>query len=116
MKDIIIKNVDDTENLRTFLDGSKRTVVILNSAAIGKGEYLPGWKWSEHAGKQTGNPSQAHIGYVLSGQMKVRSASGEEAVVVPGEAFELSPGHDAWVIGDEPCIALDFEHLKSNNK
>src|SRR5262249_24249406 len=114
MTDVISKNLHSKENLRVFLDGSKRTAVILKSAAIGLGEYLPGWKWSEHAGAQTGKKSQNHIGYILSGHMVVRAADGTEITIGPGEAFEVLPGHDAWVVGHEPCIALDFEHLGQN--
>jgi uncharacterized cupin superfamily protein len=112
MADIIKKNLDSASQSRTFLDGSKRTVVILKSVAVGRGEYLPGWKWSKHVGPQTKKSSEAHIGYVLSGQMAVGGADGEEIIVGPNEAFEVQPGHDAWVVGDKPCIALDFEHLR----
>jgi hypothetical protein len=108
MTDIISKSLDSADDTRTFLDGSSRSVVILGSVAIGRGEYLPGWRWSLHAGAQTGKSSAAHIGYVVSGKMAVRGASGQQVIVGPGEAFEVKPGHDAWVIGHEPCIALDF--------
>lgn len=109
MTNITAKNLNSAENSRTFLDGSKRSVIVLESVAIGRGEYLPGWRWSLHAGPQTGNDSEPHIGYVLSGQMVVRAASGKEVTVGPGTAFEVQSGHDAWVVGDEPCIALDFK-------
>lgn len=112
MTDVTVKNLDNSENSRTFLDGSKRTAVILKTVAIGRGEYLPGWTWSKHAGQQTGKSSEAHIGYILSGQMIVQSPDGKEDKVGPGDAFEMPPKHDAWVIGNEPCIALDFYHLK----
>lgn len=113
MEDINTKNVVGSKKSRTFLDGSRRTVVILDSVAIGRGKYLPGWRWSEHVGKQTGKSSEAHIGYVVSGQIKIKRAGGKEIVVGPDDAFEVGPGHDAWVIGDEPCVALDFENMKS---
>ncbi len=111
MTDVVAKNLEGTENLRTFGDGSMRTVVVLESAAVGRGEYLPGWKWSEHAGTQAGRDSEAHIGYILKGQMVIRGADGREVLVGPGDSFEAQPGHDAWVAGDEMCIALDFKHL-----
>ena len=101
MTDVTAKSLNSTENFRTFLDGSKRSVVILGSVAIGRGEYLPGWKWSKHAGPQTGKNSEAHIGYILSGRTVIRAANGEEVTVGPGTAFEVQPGHDAWVVGDE---------------
>jgi hypothetical protein len=112
MADITAKNLDNAENSRVFLDGSKRTVVVLQSIAIGRGEYLPGWKWSEHAGPQTGKKSEAHIGYIISGQMVIRAADRKEVKVGPGDTFEAQPGHDAWVVGNEPCVALDFSYLE----
>lgn len=109
---VAIKNPEHSENSRTFLDGSKRTVVILNTVAIGRGEYLPGWRWSKHAGAQTGKSSEAHIGYILSGYMILQSPDGKQDKVGPGDAFEMPPKHNAWVVGNEPCIALDFYTLK----
>jgi quercetin dioxygenase-like cupin family protein len=108
----LAKSLDGGDKSWTFLDGSKRAAVILESVAVGRGRYLPGWRWSSHVGKQTGRTSMAHVGYVLSGRMAVRGAHGKEITVGPGEAFEVGPGHDAWVVGDEPCVALDFEHLR----
>jgi quercetin dioxygenase-like cupin family protein len=112
MTEIVSENLDDQEKSWTFLDGSKRTAVILKSVVVGRGKYLPGWKWSEHVGKQTGKRSAAHIGYIISGQMVVKGADGKETALGPGDSFEVKPGHDAWVVGDDPCIALDFEHLR----
>ncbi|SRR5579871_2907463 len=91
-----------------FLDGSQRVVVALGATWIGRGEYQPGWRWSSHAQPLANAPSQAHVGYVVSGAMVVRSSDGNEAVIGAGEAWYSGPGHDAWVDGDEVCIALDF--------
>jgi uncharacterized cupin superfamily protein len=107
-KELIIENLLTSENKWTFIDGSERSAENLRTSFIGIGTYQPGWRWSLHVGKQTGKPSQNHIGYVLSGSFTVQSAGGEEAVVGPGDAFELTPGHDAWVNGQIPCVALDF--------
>ena len=112
MANIVAKKIDDADKSWTFLDGSERTVVVLETAIIGRGEYHPGWRWSEHAGPQAGRPSERHIGYILSGHLIVRAGSGEEVTVGPGDAFEVHPGHDAWVVGDKPCIALDFALIK----
>jgi len=112
MSDIISGNLDNKELSWDFLDGSKRTAVKLGSVFIGRGTYLPGWKWSEHTGKQTNKNSEAHIGYIISGQMTINGADGKEIIVGPGDAFEAKPGHDAWVSGDEPCVAIDFGSLK----
>ncbi|MFA6099050.1 MAG: hypothetical protein WCV50_05970 [Patescibacteria group bacterium] len=111
MENIKVKNIASAENQRTFLDGSKRSAITLDSVIIGRGEYLPGWKWSLHAGPQTGKKSAAHIGYIISGQMVVQSPDKQQVTIGPDEAFEIGPGHDAWVIGNEPCVALDFTAL-----
>jgi uncharacterized cupin superfamily protein len=107
-KEIVIKSLKLSKDSRKFIDGSTRSAENLRTSYVGLGTYKPGWCWSKHAGKQTGKPSQNHIGYVISGSFIVKSTSGEEKVVIPGDAFELTPGHDAWVNGTEPCIALDF--------
>ena len=106
--EIVIKDLEHSVNARGFIDGSVRSAEILRTSYIGIGTYKPGWKWSEHAGKQTGKASENHIGYIISGSFAVKGASGKEEIVGPGQAFELSPGHDAWVFGDVPCVALDF--------
>ena len=109
--DLITGNPQHSDNVRTFLDGSSRSDITLCSVKIGFGTYRAGWRWSLHAGPQTGRPSTSHIGYVLSGRMVVRDSAGTEREVGPGHAFEVGPGHDAWVIGDEPCTALDFDNI-----
>ena len=112
MTDVVAKHLQETVDQRTFVDGSKRTVAVLESAVVGRGEYLPGWKRSGHARPQTGRDSEVHIGYILTGQMVVRGADGKEVLVGPGDSFEAQPGHDAWVVGDEVCVALDFKQLE----
>jgi len=106
---ISVKNPGRGKYKRVFIDGSERNVADLPSMFIGRGVYRPGWRWSKHAGPQTGKASARHIGYIVSGRMVVQDASGQETSVGPGDAFEIGPDHDGWVVGDEPCVALDFE-------
>ena len=113
--DIYTGNLKKSNNTRKFLDGSSRVHVLLRSAAIGFGTYQPGWKWSLHAGPQTGKQSENHIGYIISGRMKVQNSTGIEKEIGPNDAFEIGPGSDAWVIGEEPCIALDFIPIKNKD-
>jgi quercetin dioxygenase-like cupin family protein len=82
--------------------------VQLGRVAIGRGVYRPGWRWSQHVQPLSGRDSVEHIGYVISGRMRIRAQAGTEVEVGPGDAFIAAPGHDAWVVGDEPCVALDF--------
>jgi hypothetical protein len=108
MSNVIKENVFESGNDRKFLDGSIRSHAVLKSCAIGMGKYKPGWKWSIHAGAQTGKQSENHIGYIISGKMMIQDNNGVELEVGPGEAFEIGPGGNAWIIGSEACIALDF--------
>lgn len=109
MESISIANPDAGARPATFLDGSTRNVAALPSLFVGKGVYRPGWRWSLHAGPLTGRETEHHIGYVVSGRFMIEDPAGNRRDVGPGEAFEVGPGHDAWVIGDEPCVALDLE-------
>ncbi len=110
MSELLVKNISTAGNSRTFLDGSKRSVVFLESIIVGVGEYLPGWRWSKHAGPQTGKDSEAHTGLIISGKMRIQTANGKRVTVSPGDIFEVDPRHDAWVLGKTTCIALDFEY------
>ncbi|MBC8282042.1 MAG: cupin domain-containing protein [Chloroflexi bacterium] len=112
MNDIETVNADEiTSNCHVFVDGSTRCRENLLSVTIGRGIYLPGWRWSLHAGPQSGRDSERHIGWVVSGRMTVLTANNHEVIVGPGDFFEVGPNHDAWVLGDEPCVALDIDRL-----
>ena len=102
------KSLGSPDAMWTFLDGSERTAVELGRVTIGRGVYRPGWRWSRDVQPLSGKESAEHIGYVVSGRMGVRAKDGMETEIGPGEAFIAAPGHDAWVIGDEACVALDF--------
>ena len=107
-KSIVQGKPETSGNTRTFIDGSTRSYTALRTAAVGFGTYQPGWRWSLHAGPQFGKDSENHIGYIISGRMMVSDPYGNKEAIEPGCAFEIAPGSDAWVIGDEPCVALDF--------
>jgi predicted RNA-binding protein with PIN domain len=102
------KSLDAPDRKQVFLDGSERVVVEVGGALIGRGVYRPGWRWSEHVRPLVGRVSAPHTGYVLSGRMVVRASGGSEVEVGPRDAFCVGPDHDAWVVGGEPCVALDF--------
>ena len=77
-------------------------------ATIGRATYEPGWRWSEHVGTTAGTPTcqVEHVGLVLSGKAAVRMDDGTERVMSAGEFFYVPPGHDSWVVGDEPYVSL----------
>jgi hypothetical protein len=107
-----IKTFSKPDKSWLFLDGSKRSVIIYGDMYIGRGKYKPGWQWSKHIGAQTGKKSEAHTGYIVSGHMCVKNKDGKETRIGPGEVFHVSPGHDAWVVGEKTCVALDFGNIK----
>jgi len=107
-KSIEVMSLGSPDAVWAFLDGSERCVVQLREVTIGRGVYQAGWRWSQHVQPLSGKQSEGHIGYVISGRMAIRARDGIEVEVGPGDAFIAAPGHDAWVVGDEPCVALDF--------
>lgn len=73
--------------------------------------FEPGWKWSECVKPVAGTEKCQvhHVGFIQSGRMHVAHEDGTELELGPGNAYEIMPGHDAWVVGDERCIAFEFE-------
>lgn len=108
------KSFDAPDDVREFKANGKVELVHLDSGTVGKGTFEPGWKWSEDVKPLAGTDScqVAHVGYVLSGRMTVRMDDGSEHEYGPGEAFNMPPGHDAWTVGDEACVLVDFGGLK----
>ena len=75
----------------------------------GRATYEPGWRWSQHVGGDPDARCQVeHVGLVISGRAAVLMDDGEERVMEPGELFHVAPGHDSWVVGDEPYVSLHF--------
>jgi quercetin dioxygenase-like cupin family protein len=103
-----VKNLASPDSTWTFLDESERGAVQFEGVAIGRGVYRPGWRWSEHVQPLSCKEAAEHIGYVISGRIGVRTKDGTEVEVGPGDAFVVAPGHVAWVLGNEPCVALEF--------
>lgn len=70
----------------------------------------PGLEWSEHVKPiaKTESCQAAHMGYFISGRMRVVMDDGEEMEYVPGDFAIMAPGHDAWIVGDEPCVVIDW--------
>lgn len=103
------KNFSKPDEIRN-LPKTKIEVINVGDSTIMRGTFEPGWKWSECVKPTAGTEScQApHIMYVLSGRMKVVMDDGAEMEIGPGDAVDIPPGHDAWILGDEPCTAIDF--------
>ena len=114
MAGLEVKSVSSPEETRPFQDEKGEVhVVNVHGQPVLHGVFEPGWRWSEHVKPIAGTDScqVAHVGYVLSGRMTVRMDDGSEHEYKPGEAFNMPPGHDAWVEGDEQCVLVDFGGL-----
>jgi hypothetical protein len=101
----------DTPDEKRAPDKTTVEVVDLGSVKAARMTLEPGWRWSECIKPVVGGEScqAAHLGYVVSGRIHIASTDGTELDLGPGDAYRLDPGHDAWVLGDEPFVALEFE-------
>jgi class 3 adenylate cyclase len=103
------KRFDHPDEVRT-VEKARIELVELGELAIGRAVFEPGWRWSEHVKPIVGTESCQvhHIGYVVSGHLHIEMTDGASLEVMGGDAFEIPPGHDAWVVGDEPWVSVDW--------
>jgi len=105
-----IKSFDSPDETRPFEGNGRVELVNLGGREIGKGTFEPGWRWSENVKPiaETDSCEFAHLGYVISGRMRVYMDDGSQGEIGPGDVFAIAPGHDAEVIGEEPCVMIDI--------
>jgi quercetin dioxygenase-like cupin family protein len=109
MYEVILKQFDHPDEVRNF-DKGKFELVHLGGMTIGRATYQPGWKWSEHIGKAMGTKScqVEHVGLVVSGRATAAMDDGRIIEMKAGDLFFIAPGHDSWVVGNEPYVSLHF--------
>jgi quercetin dioxygenase-like cupin family protein len=109
---VIIKNFAKPDEVRKFEKG-KIELLKVNGTVMGKATLEPGWKWSTHVKPiaKTALCDAPHFQYIVSGQMTLKTESGEEHTVKAGDVLKIGAGHDAWVVGSEPVVAVDFQGL-----
>lgn len=111
-KKMQVKGFTSSEEVRTFEKG-KVELVKIGGAMVGKATFEPGWKWSMHV-KQLVNTESCeapHFQYHVSGTLHVAMDDGAEKDIKAGEVSLLPSGHDAWVVGDEPVVVIDFQGM-----
>lgn len=113
MAGIEIKSFDSPDEVREFEGNGKVDAVNIGGRVVGRGSFEPGWKWSQNVKPIAGTDSceVSHLGYVVSGRMKVMMDDGSEGEIGPGDAVAIHPGHDAEVVGDENCVMIDFGEI-----
>jgi class 3 adenylate cyclase len=109
MGGIVSKHFDEPDEIVTLprLTGQ---IVVIGEVYIGRYVHQPGWRWSTDVKPLVGTPScqYHHQGVVVSGYAQIIYADGANRTLGPGEAFDVPPGHDAYVIGDEPFVSIEF--------
>jgi quercetin dioxygenase-like cupin family protein len=105
--DLTLIPFDRPSETRTFEKG-RFEVYEVGPTTLGRATYDPGWRWSDHVGAATGERlcQVEHVGLVLSGAAAVKMEDGTERIMHAGEFFYVPPGHDSWVVGDEPYVSL----------
>jgi quercetin dioxygenase-like cupin family protein len=100
-------NVELPTETRRFEKG-RFDLYRIGTTTLGRATYEPGWRWSEHVAPTVGTAScqTEHVGLVLSGQAIARIDDGTERLMTAGDFFYVPPGHDSWVVGDDPYISL----------
>jgi quercetin dioxygenase-like cupin family protein len=108
MAELEKRSLDQPDETRAVDKGSAE-VVELEGATVMRTTFQPGWRWSESVKPMVGTDSCQvhHVGYVVSGRMHVRM-DGEELEIGPGDVLQIPPGHDAWIVGEEAYVGLDF--------
>jgi len=115
MAGLMVKKLGNPDETRSFQENKgKLELFRLDGATVGRMTAEPGWRWSTHVGPLTGTGScqVSHVGTCVSGRMQIVMDDGERAEIGPGDSYSISPGHDAWVIGNERFVAFDFGGMK----
>jgi mannose-6-phosphate isomerase-like protein (cupin superfamily) len=107
-KRLLGKSLETPDEVASFDRGEVRKV-NLDGFRVAVRVLQPGWRWSEHVKPRSGTEScqVLHRGYVVSGRTRVVMNDGSEMEIGPGDAYVIPPGHDNWVVGDEPFVGVD---------
>lgn len=107
-----VKSLEKPEEVREFEKG-RVELVNVGGRVVGRAVFQPGWKWSSHVKPivKTASCEAPHFQYQLSGRMQIVMNDGTRLVTKAGDVMNIPSGHDAWVLGDEPVTAIDFQGL-----
>ncbi len=103
------KNFKAADETREFEKG-KIELLNMGGGVVGLIRLEPGWRWSDHVKPiaKTELCEAPHFQYLLSGRLRFKMANGEEFESAKGDVISVPSGHDAWVVGDEPVLAIDW--------
>ena len=109
MQETAHKEFGTPDETREFPHG-RAEILMISGDEIGRYIFEPGWRWSNDVKPIAGTEScQApHFQFHVSGRLAIRMDDGTEFVAGPGDVTSLPKGHDAWVVGDEPAVVVDW--------
>ena len=107
-----VKSFDRPEEVRQFPKG-KLELIKIGGATVGRAIFEPRWRWAESVQPlaKTKSCEAPHFQYHVSGVLRIRMDDGTEFDCKAGDVSLLPSGHDAWVIGDEPAVVVDFQGM-----
>jgi hypothetical protein len=107
-----VRSLSKADEVRTF-DKGKVEIVKVDGVVVGRATFQPGWRWSESVKPLAGTKSceAPHFQYHVSGTLRVRMDDGAEFDCRPGDVSVIPTGHDAWVVGDDPVVVVDFQGM-----
>jgi len=112
MSGLINKSFDKPDEVRPFEGGTGQLELVdVEAGPVGRAIFEPGWQWSKHVKPiaKTDSCQAGHLCYFVSGRMKVVMDDGEETEYGPGDVGVIPPGHDAWIVGDDRCVVIDWQ-------
>src|SRR5690242_13326422 len=103
------KRFDGTGQVTRFPNGEEQVLELLGSP-VGLARFEPGWRWTNDVRPLAGTDRcrRLHVGYMLSGRLHVEFADGSTMDVAAGDLVEIQPDHDAWVVGADAVVLLDW--------
>lgn len=109
------KDMANPDEVREFPGGSRVEIFQLEDVVVGRTVWQPGWRWSTVVKEIAGTElcEYHHLGYSVSGRFRAAMPDGTEMEIPPNHVYEIPPGHDAWVVGDEPWVAIDWAGMRS---
>jgi len=112
MEKVESKSLNNPEEVRTF-DKGKLELINIGGAVIGRGTFQPGWRWSKSVQPlvKTKSCEAPHFQYHVSGTLRIKMDDGTEIECKAGDVSFLPTGHDAWVVGNEPVVVVDFQGM-----
>lgn len=112
MEKAILESFGEPSEVREMPLGRVELVKV-GGATVGRATFQPGWRWSTSLKPivKTESCDVPHFQYHLSGVLMVRMDDGTELTCRPGDISLLPPGHDAWVVGNDPVVVVDFQGL-----